>query len=73
MPDVVPFTGNTTADMPPETVLSAAIEAGIDPAVVIGLDNDGRFYVASSLGNSDAVLGMLTRATIWLAEQATAE
>jgi hypothetical protein len=69
---VVPFTGDTTADMPPEKVLSGAIEDGIDPAIVIGLDGDGRIYVASSLGNSDTVLGLLYRATAWLAEQANA-
>jgi hypothetical protein len=70
MSQLVRFPGPPWADMPPETVLRGAIEAGVTPAVVVGLDGDGKLYVAASLGDADEVLGLLARASTWLATQA---
>lgn len=74
MSDQIPFPlpPSIEADLHPDTVLQEASRLNIDPVIVVGLDKDGRLYVASSLGNSDTVLGLMYRATSWLAQQANA-
>jgi hypothetical protein len=59
---VVPWRGWTLRDLPPEQVLGAALDGGVSPAIVVGLDADGGLYVASSLSDGDAVIGLLHRA-----------
>lgn len=60
MAKVIPFTGITKLDLPPDQILESA--AGILKGVVImGWDNDGKEYFASSYADGGAVL--------WLAER----
>lgn len=60
--DVVPFTGITRLDIPPEKILQKAIEAGLLEVVIIGYDADGDEYFASSQGSNADVLWHLERA-----------
>jgi hypothetical protein len=69
MADVVGFPGLTTAEMPSDKVLSAAI-GQIESAVVVGIDSTGALYVAAADGDSDRAIGLLLRAATWLANQA---
>lgn len=57
--NVVPFIGETYLDIPADRVLQKAIEARIEPAVVLGRDPEGRLYFASSSGDIADVLLML--------------
>lgn len=47
----------------PPHILQAAIENGLTDVIVIGRDRTGQFYVASSVGDGEKCLGMLTRAS----------
>lgn len=65
MPDdpednVVDFPGSTTLDLDPDDVLRSAL-AKLDGVVILGVDKDGDYYFASSLGN--------TREVLWMVEQ----
>lgn len=51
----------TTLDLPPRRVLAAAIEAEIDPVIVIGATDD-RLYIAASTGDPGKLLILLERA-----------
>lgn len=55
----------TTLDVPAERILSGAIEAKLETAVVIGRDTEGKFYFASSVADGGDVL--------WLMEIAKAQ
>lgn len=66
---VVPFSGLTKADMTADKVLTAAV-GKVAPAIVVGFDEQGALYVASSLGDSDMAIGLLARAQVWLCNQA---
>ncbi|MGY2048901.1 hypothetical protein [Methylobacterium sp. JK268] len=72
MSDLASFPGPTTADMSPEKVLAAAV-GKINPAIVVGFDQGGKLYVASSIGDSDRAIALLARAQVWLCNQADAE
>ena len=56
MSEVVYLDVVTSLDVPVERILSAAAEADLETAIVIGLDKDGAFYFASSEGDGAAVL-----------------
>lgn len=58
---VIPFTGITRLDMPPDRVLSAAIDEDLDGVVVLGFTKDGQEFMASSYADGGTVL--------WLAER----
>lgn len=49
-------------DIKPEDVLTGAIDNGVTSTTVIGIGRDGQFYVASSVDDTDKVVGMLHRA-----------
>lgn len=49
--EIIEFKGETKLDISPEKVLSAAIEADLDSAIVIGRDKDGHLYFAASSGD----------------------
>lgn len=59
---VVPLHGFTTLDLPPERVLDGAKEANLAGVVIIGVEPDGKEYLASSWGDSAAILWHLKRA-----------
>lgn len=69
MAEVVGFPGPTTADMPSDKVLSAAV-GQVESAIVVGIDPNGALYVAAADGDSDRAIGLLMRAATWLANQA---
>lgn len=54
--NIIPFPGITSLNIPPERVLSAALEADLDGAVVIGWTKDGKFYAASSYADGADVM-----------------
>ncbi|HZY68618.1 MAG TPA: hypothetical protein VFE52_08525, partial [Devosia sp.] len=73
--NIIPFRGQTTLDISPEAVLGGAEAAGLDletldaiakkkPAetIVIGIDADGRFYLASSIGSNERIVYLLAKA-----------
>ena len=67
--EIVELNCVTTLDIPPDRVLSAAIEAGMTEAVVVGLDADGNSYFASSVADAGTVLWHLERAKWQLMRQ----
>ena len=46
----------TTHDLPTERVLNAALAAGLKSAIVIGWDEGGEFYFASSVASGASVV-----------------
>lgn len=59
---VVPFTGVTRLDTPPEKVLNAALEAGLGQVVIVGFDKEGDFYFASSQADGGDTLWLIALA-----------
>lgn len=57
--EVVTFPGETTIDLPPERVLSAALESELSSVAVIGYKEDGELYLASSNAHAPDVVMML--------------
>jgi len=49
--DIVAFPGPTTADIPADQVLQAAIDHGMEDVIVIGWTTDGDLYAATSGGS----------------------
>ena len=70
MADVVEFGGITKLDIPPERILNGALESNLQSAVVIGFDEDGEFYFASSQADGGEVLWLLELARIGLMRSA---
>lgn len=62
MGDVVNLDVATSLDIPVDRILSAAIEADLETAVVVGWDQDGNIYFASSSGYGPDVLWLLEKA-----------
>lgn len=49
----------TKLDIPPERVLKAALEENMSSAVVMGYDENGEFYLATSISHGPDVLWLL--------------
>lgn len=60
MAKVIPFTGTTKLDLPPDQILEAAV-GKLEGVVIMGWDKDGAEYFASSYAAGSTVL--------WLAER----
>ena len=60
MAKIIPFTGITKLDMPPDRILEAAV-GELEGVVIMGWDKDGKEYFASSYADGGTVL--------WLAER----
>lgn len=58
---IIPFTGVTVLDLPPERILQKAIEADLDGVLVIGYTKDGEEYAASSYADGGTALWLLER------------
>lgn len=54
--EVVRFTGITKADLPVEQVLTEACKAQIEPVLVLGYDEDGELYAASSTSDEASLV-----------------
>lgn len=66
--NVIVMSVSTRLDIPAERVLTAALDADIKTAVVIGWDADGDFYFASSAADGGDVLWLLEMARKQLLE-----
>lgn len=55
---IIPFTGITSLDMPPDSILEQSM-GKLEGAVVIGFKEDGSFYAASSYADGATVLWLL--------------
>jgi hypothetical protein len=62
MGDVINLSVETSLDIPVDRILSAALEADLETSVVIGWDQDGNMYFASSSGYGPDVLWLLEKA-----------
>lgn len=61
MSNVIEFSGETTLDIDPDRVITSA--AGkLKEVTIIGYDNDGELYFASSQGDAGNVLWHLEKA-----------
>jgi hypothetical protein len=58
--NVVTFTGITRLDMPPDRILESAV-GELQSVVVLGYDEDGDEFFASSLADGGEVLWLLER------------
>lgn len=56
MGDVVNLPVITRLDLPPERILTAALESGLDGVAIVGWDADGELYFASSMADGGEVL-----------------
>jgi hypothetical protein len=62
MGEVVELPVITRLDIPPERTLNAALKKGLAEVVVIGFDQDGDFYFASSKSDGGGVIWLLEMA-----------
>lgn len=56
---VVPLNCVTRLNLPPERVLEAALEETLSEVVIVGYDEEGDFYFASSQADGGDVLWLL--------------
>ena len=69
--NVVPFTGTTRLDTPPDGVIDGAKEADLRGVVIVGYAGDGEeFYFASSYADSGSTLWLLAMAQKQLLDMA---
>lgn len=61
MAKIIPFTGITKLDMPPDAILDRAKEAGLEGVLVIGYTKDGKEYATSSYADGGTALWLLER------------
>jgi hypothetical protein len=66
--NVVPLGNITRLDLSTDRVLDAVKGECSDGVVVIGYDNEGEFYFASSIANGAEVLWLLEQAKLKLLE-----
>jgi coenzyme F420-reducing hydrogenase delta subunit len=66
---VVPLGCVTYLDLPPDRILDAAKEHGMDGVIVIGFDLDGNQYFASSYADGGTALWLLEKCKAALLEQ----
>lgn len=59
MSNIVELGCVTKLDLPPEKVLSKALEANLTDVVVLAYDSDGEFYFASCKADGGDVLWLL--------------
>jgi hypothetical protein len=69
MGEVVEFNGETTADLDPNKVLEAAIEANLQEAIVIGTTQDGELYLSLSISYVPDIIWLLMSAQKMLMDE----
>jgi len=67
MSNIIEFGGMTTLDLPPDKVLTSAV-GELNGCLVIGYDQKGGFYFASSYGDDRQILWMIEQAKKQLLE-----
>ena len=66
MADIHEFNGVTRLDLPVERVLGMASEANLETCVVIGFNEDGELYFASTTADGGNVIWLLESAKLEL-------
>lgn len=66
MSNVVDIGCITKLDLPADRILAKAQAAGLETAIVIGVDKDGDFYFASSAADGGDVLWWIEKAKLAL-------
>lgn len=66
MSNVVELRCQTTLDLPAERVLTKALEADLETAIVVGYDKDGSFYFASTTADGGNVVWLFEKAKLSL-------
>ncbi len=64
--NVIPLGNITSLDLPTDRVLDAVKGDCSDGVVVVGFDNDGQLYFASSIADGGSVLWLLEQAKLAL-------
>jgi hypothetical protein len=64
--NVIPLGNITRLDLPTDRVLDAVKGDCSDGVVVVGFDNDGQLYFASSIADGGSVLWLLEQAKLAL-------
>ncbi len=59
MADVITLDVQTRLDIPPERVLEGAAKVDLESVVIIGCEQDGTYYIASSEADSRDILWLL--------------
>lgn len=59
MSDIIKFPGVTKLDIPVDTVLNKALESNLKSTVVLGWEQDGEGYYASSIAEGAEILWLL--------------
>jgi len=54
--EILKFPGGTKLDIPAENVIAAAHECNLKEAIIIGREQDGTAFYASSLGDAGHIL-----------------
>lgn len=62
MGEIVKYPGITKLDLPPERILSAALERELTEVVVVGFDKEGEYYFSSSVADGGSVIWLLEMA-----------
>ncbi len=58
---VIPFTGITKLDMPPDIILRETIRKNLEGVVILGFTEDGHEYFISSYADGGTVMWLLER------------
>ena len=58
---VIPFTGITKLDMPPDIILRETIRKNLEGVVILGFTEDGNEYFISSYADGGTVMWLLER------------
>jgi hypothetical protein len=66
MTNVVELNCIGTLDLPAERILSKALDADLDTAIVVGYDKDGDLYFASTTADGGNVLWLFEKAKLAL-------
>ena len=67
MSNVIPLGNITRLDLPVDTILESA-KTQLEGAILIGYDNDGELYFASTYADGGTVLWLLEQAKMALME-----
>lgn len=71
--NVVIFPGETYHDLPPNRILEQAMKQGLKQIVLLGVDDEGEFYIAACNGDAADVVFMLEQAKLALLSHHTPE
>lgn len=56
---ILHWDGITTLELPVERILETALDSDLDQVIVIGVEQDGEFYLSSSKTDCDKLLWLI--------------